>query len=227
VDTQNRIPVLDLTATGRLWRSFNQAIQTGPCAPPTTSRAGGAGASSRRAPAPGDGKHAVGCNSGTDALVIALRGPGHRPGTRSSPPPSPSSPPPRPQPGGATRCRGRGGGHHDLDPARVEARPSPCAPGPSSRCTCSAAPAPWTTSWTSPGAGGLMVVEDCAQSFGARHRYRPTGQHGPDRNASASSPPRTWAPAATAGCWPPATTSWLRCAGAARCTAAGRNTTTR
>jgi dTDP-4-amino-4,6-dideoxygalactose transaminase len=179
VDTQTRIPVLDLNPqVDALWPELNQAIQR-------TLRSTRyilgpeVGAFEQEAARYLGMKHAVGCNSGTDALVIALRALGIGPGDEVITTPFTffATAEAISQVGATPVFADVEEATMNLDPARVEravtVRTRAILP-----VHLFGRPCAMDDLLDIARRRGLMVVEDCAQSFGARHRDRPTGSLG-------------------------------------------------
>jgi dTDP-4-amino-4,6-dideoxygalactose transaminase len=177
--TQTRIPVLDLTPQlEALWPDINQAIQRtlrstryilGPevlAFEQEAARYLGA-------------RHAVGCNSGTDALVLALRALGIGPGDEviTSPFTFFATAEAISQVGAVPVFADVEEESMNLDPA-LAAR----AVTPRTRAILPVhlfgRPCAMDELLDLARSRGLKVVEDCAQSFGARHRGRHTGTLG-------------------------------------------------
>ena len=177
--TQTRIPVRDLAPqVEALWEDLNRAFQRtlrsscyilGPevCAfEEEVARRLGV-------------KHAVGCNSGTDALVIALRALGVGPGDEVITTPFTffATAEAISQVGATPVFTDVQEESMNLDPALVEG-----AVTPRTRAILPVhlygRPCDMGEILDIARRRGLEVVEDCAQSFGARYRGRPTGTLG-------------------------------------------------
>lgn len=163
--------------------------------------------------------HAIGCNSGTDALTLALRaleiGPGDEVITSSFSFFATAE---------AISAVGATPVFVDVDPAsylldldRIEAAVTPATrallpvhlfgrPVDMERINAIAL------------RHGLRVIEDCAQATGASWAGRPVGSWGMPV-ASAFSPPKTLAPPVMAGPWSAATAAWPNASGSWRCMA--------
>jgi dTDP-4-amino-4,6-dideoxygalactose transaminase len=124
-------------------------------------------------------RHAIGCNSGTDALVIALRALGIGPGDEVITTPFTffATPESISQVGATPVFVDIDPESMNLDPALIER-----AITPRTRAILPVhlygRPCAMNEILDLAGRHGLKVVEDCAQSFGARHRGRSTGTLG-------------------------------------------------
>jgi dTDP-4-amino-4,6-dideoxygalactose transaminase len=177
--TQTPIPVLDLRPQlDALWEDVNQAVQRvlrsahfilGP-----EVRAFEQEAASHLG-----ARHAVGCNSGTDALFIALRALGIGPGDEviTSPFTFFATAEAISHVGATPVFADVDPESMNLDPAQVER-----AITPRTRAILPVhlfgRPCDLDRILDLAGPRGIKVVEDCAQSFGARHRGRHTGTRG-------------------------------------------------
>ena len=177
--TQTRIPVLDLAPQlESLWGELNQAVQR-------VLRSGHyilgpeVRAFEEEAARFLGARHAIGCNSGTDALVIALRALGIGPGDEVITTPFTffATAEAISQLGATPVFVDVETDSMNLDPALIER-----AITPRTRAILPVhlfgRPCDMAEILELAGRRGLKVVEDCAQSFGARYRGRSTGTLG-------------------------------------------------
>jgi dTDP-4-amino-4,6-dideoxygalactose transaminase len=179
MSTQTRIPVLDLNPQlESLWEDLNQAFQrtlrsTHYILGPEVR------AFEEEAARYLGVKHAVGCNSGTDALVISLRALGIGPGDEVITTPFTffATAEAISQMGATPVFVDVEEESMNLDPALVERaitlRTRAILP-----VHLFGRPCDMAALLDIARRRGLAVLEDCAQSFGARHRGRPTGTLG-------------------------------------------------
>ncbi len=144
-------------------------------------------------------RHAVGCASGSDALLLALTALGIGPGDEVIMPPFTFF-----ATAGAVRRLGARPVFVDIDPRHLQHRSahasrseSPIAPRRSCRFICSASAPRWGRSGKSRERHGVPLIEDAAQAIGAEYRD--------DRPARIGAigcfsfyPTKNWAPPATA-----------------------------
>jgi len=179
MSVQARIPVLDLAPqVEALWEELTRAVHR---TLRSTQYINGPEVKAFEQEAAGylGTRHAVGCNSGTDALVIALRALGIGPGDEVITTPFTffATAEAVSQVGAAPVFVDVEEASMNLDPALVER-----AVTPRTRAVLPVhlfgRPCAMDAILDLARRRGLQVVEDCAQSFGARHRGRQTGTLG-------------------------------------------------